>query len=95
MMKRYDMMTHMKTLETCLTERGQVSIPASVRKKMHLRPGQKLRWQVVSGAECRVLLAESGPVPGATAMLGYARQFRKTRRTSDWMRELREGEEKR
>lgn len=65
-----------------------------VRETMHLHPGQKLRWQVVSGAECRVLLAEPGPVPGAAAMLGYAKQFRKTRRTADWMRELRNGEEK-
>jgi hypothetical protein len=30
---------------------------------------------------------------GVWAMLGYASTFRKTRRTDDWMKELREGEE--
>jgi prevent-host-death family protein len=29
---------------------------------------------------------------GARAMLGYAKKFRKARRTADWMKELRAGE---
>jgi prevent-host-death family protein len=32
------------------------------------------------------------PPVGARAMLGYAKKFRKTRRTTDWMKELRAGE---
>ena len=31
-------------------------------------------------------------VVGATAMLGFAKTFRRTRRTADWMKELRAGE---
>ena len=42
----------------------------------------------------RLLPAEkSGRHPvGASAMLGYAKKFRRTRRTADWMKELRAGE---
>ena len=34
-----------------LTERGQISMPASLRRKMHLKAGQKLRWESVSETE--------------------------------------------
>lgn len=79
-------------METVLTERGQVSIPAQVRRHMHLRSGTKLRWQEISEHECRVVVAQEGCGAGARAMLGYARQARKTRSTEEWIRELREGD---
>jgi len=82
----------MKTMETLLTERGQTSIPAQVRRHMHLTPGTKLRWQEVSENECRLVVADSGRGSGARAMLGYAKQFREARPTSEWMHELRDGE---
>jgi AbrB family looped-hinge helix DNA binding protein len=79
--------------ESTLTERGQVSIPASLRKAMNLRPGQRLKFTPVSDHEFRVVTQNDAP-PGPIAMLGYARRFREgpARRTSAWMRELREGE---
>jgi AbrB family looped-hinge helix DNA binding protein len=83
----------MKTLETVITRRGQVSVPAAVRSKMRLRPGQRVVWQPVSEQECRMLVAEAKTPAGPLAMLGYARTFRETRRTSEWLRELRQGEE--
>ncbi len=79
--------------ETIVTERGQVSVPASLRKSMGLLPGRKLHWEQVSDREIRVSLqAESAA--GPLAALGYARRIRKTppRTTADWMRELREAE---
>ena len=84
----------MKTLETVITKRGQVSVPATVRHTMRLRPGQRVVWQTVSEHECRMLVAEATAPAGPLAMLGYARTFRETRRTADWMRELRQGEER-
>ncbi|WP_083767796.1 AbrB/MazE/SpoVT family DNA-binding domain-containing protein [Opitutus terrae] len=79
--------------ESTLTERGQVSVPASVRKALNLRPGQRLRWQRISDREVRVSVA-SVASPGPLAVLGYARKLRQTpRATADWMRELRAGEE--
>jgi AbrB family looped-hinge helix DNA binding protein len=79
--------------DSVVTERGQVSVPASLRRAMNLRPGQKLHWEQVSEREIRVSLPAENP-PGPLAMLGHARLIRNTppRRTADWMRELREGE---
>ena len=82
----------MKTLVTTVTERGQVSIPAEVRKTLHLEPGMRLVWQTVSDHECRVDVQHANERPGAMATRGYAKRFRKTRPTSDWLRELRDGE---
>jgi AbrB family looped-hinge helix DNA binding protein len=82
----------MRTLVTTVTERGQVSIPAEVRKRMRLSPGRRILWEAVSETECRVRVSEEARAPGAVAMLGYARRFRKPRRTSAWLKELRKGE---
>jgi len=79
--------------EATLTERGQISVPAALRKAMNLRPGQRLKFAPVSDHEFRVFTENETP-PGPIAMLGYARKVRKepARRTSEWMKELREGE---
>jgi AbrB family looped-hinge helix DNA binding protein len=79
--------------QSTLTERGQISVPASLRKAMKLRPGQQLKFAAISDHEFRVFTMNDTP-PGPIAMLGYARKLRSgpARRTSDWMRELREGE---
>lgn len=84
----------MNTLMTVVTERGQTSIPAKIRKQMNLKPGQKLRWQKVGDNECRVFHDCSEEGLGPIAMLGYARKFnpQDPRTTDEWMRELREGE---
>lgn len=84
----------MNTLITVVTERGQTSIPAQIRKQLNLKPGQKLRWQKVGDNECRVFHEQSEDMPGPIAMLAYARKFnpQDLRGTEAWMRELREGE---
>ncbi len=83
----------MKTLITTLTERGQVSVPSAIRKKMHLKPGQHLIWQAVTDSECRVVVEKASHKPrGARAMLGYGKRFGPQKSTDEWMKELREGE---
>ncbi len=79
--------------EARLTERGQISVPAELRKAMNLKPGQRLKFVPVSNHEFRVFTENDAP-PGPLAMLGYARKLRGTpaRRTSEWMKELRENE---
>ena len=75
-----------------LTERGQVSVPAELRRAMQLRPGQRLFWEKVSDREMRVTV-ELDPVSGPMAALGYARKFQnKPRSTAAWMEEIRQGE---
>jgi AbrB family looped-hinge helix DNA binding protein len=91
MMNLHDILPFMN--EATLTERGQISVPAALRKKMGLRAGQRLKFAAVSEREFRVF-AENDAPPGPMAMRGYARKLRggPTRRTSAWMKELREGE---
>jgi len=78
--------------ESTLTERGQISLPAALRRALRLRPGQKLRFEAVSDREFRVF-APPCEAPGPLAALGYARRLgTRARTTKDWMKELREGE---
>lgn len=78
--------------ESTLTERGQISLPAALRRALRLRPGQKLRFEQVSDHEFRVF-APVDKIPGPMPMLGYGRRLGgPTRRTQDWMQELRQGE---
>ena len=75
-----------------VTERGQVSIPAHLRKELSLTKGQQLLWEKTGEHEIRVTILPGQEPQGAVAMLGFAKRFRKTRRTQEWMTELREGE---
>lgn len=86
-------MKRMKTHVTTLTERGQVSIPADFRSDLGLKPGDKLLWRVAEDRSLQLAVCEPPPRKGAMAMLGYAKTFRDTRTTAEWMKELREGEE--
>jgi len=78
---------------TVVTDRGQVSIPSHLRRELALGKGKKVLWRKVNDRELRVTVIEEGRPAGAKSMLGFARRYRpEPRRTSDWMRELREGE---
>ena len=77
---------------TVVTERGQTSIPSELRRILHLTKGQRLLWERVSDRELRVTIIDAPKPAGAKAMLGFAKRFRDTRSTADWMDELREGE---
>jgi bifunctional DNA-binding transcriptional regulator/antitoxin component of YhaV-PrlF toxin-antitoxin module len=82
----------MKTKAARVTDREQVSIPAMVRKRLNLTSGQRVTGEPVSDHECRMVVVSAARVPGATAMLGYAAKFRRVRRTSEWMADIRQGE---
>lgn len=83
-----------KSEVTVVTERGQVSIPAGLRRDLELAPGRRVRWEKVTPVELRVVVLPPEKPRGAEAMRGFARRFRETpRRSDDWMRELREGED--
>lgn len=79
---------------TVVTERGQISIPASIRKELNLKPGQALIWEKLSDRECLVRIPQKKKPLGAKAMLGFAARFRgeKGMPTDKWMAILREGE---
>lgn len=83
----------MKTLVTKVTERGQTSIPAEIRTRLALKPGMSIVWEQREGTfSCIVSVVQHPQRRDARSMLGFARRFRKTRTTAEWMAELREGE---
>lgn len=79
---------------TVVTEQGQSSIPAAVRRELALEAGQQLHWEKISERECRVRVVVNAKPKGANAMLGFASKFRGDlgRPTAKWMKELREGD---
>jgi AbrB family looped-hinge helix DNA binding protein len=81
---------------TVVTERGQVSIPAVIRKALGLKAGQPLLWEKISDRECLVRIPRKKTKRSdIKAMIGFAARFRgeKGRPTAEWMAELREGEQ--
>jgi bifunctional DNA-binding transcriptional regulator/antitoxin component of YhaV-PrlF toxin-antitoxin module len=83
----------MKEAVTTLTERGQVSMPSSLRKKLGLLPGRKIIWKYISENEIRLLIGDRKPKQKGMmrgAMKKY--QIGESRTTADWMKVLREGE---
>jgi len=79
---------------TVVTERGQVSIPATIRKELGLKTGQPLVWEKISDRECLVKVPRKRKPVGAMAMICFAAKIRceKGRRTAEVIAELREGE---
>ena len=75
-----------------VTDRGQVSIPANLRQELGIEKGQRLLWEKAGEHEIRIVVLQEPAPRGAKAMLGFARRFRPTRSTQEWMDELREGE---
>ena len=80
-----------------ITKRGQVTIPAVLRREMHLTRGQTIIWEKVSATECRIYvqpLAEMKRVkPDPVAALKFAAEHGlQTMSSAEWLRVLREGE---
>lgn len=82
----------MRTLVTMVTERGQVSVPAEIRRELGLEPGTRLCWELADDQRCTVFARKPAHPSGAQAMRGFARTFRAPRRTEEWLNELRAGE---
>ena len=71
-----------------------MSIPARIRREMHLQPGQTVVWEVISTTECRLIVLPTPQiVPDPMAALGFARRHGLEEGSSDaLLAELREGE---
>ncbi len=79
--------------KTTVSERGQTAIPARLRREHAVAPGTELVWEALGPDEWRVhIVRKAVERPEPMRMLGFARRYRATRRTADWMRELREGD---
>ncbi|HEY0791298.1 MAG TPA: AbrB/MazE/SpoVT family DNA-binding domain-containing protein [Chthoniobacterales bacterium] len=82
-------------MKTTITERGQVSIPAALRRDMHLEAGQMVVWEQLSATECRLIIEKPRKVtPDPFAAIGFAqRHGMPAATTEEWLKILREGEE--
>jgi bifunctional DNA-binding transcriptional regulator/antitoxin component of YhaV-PrlF toxin-antitoxin module len=69
-------------------------MPAALRKKLGLRPGQPLMWKMISDTECRVVVVRKPVDRRGHSMRGFMKRFQKSMpaTTSGWMELLREGE---
>ena len=81
-------------MKTTITERGQISIPAQLRRAMRLVPGQTVVWEKVSATECRLIVEPRSVVkPNPLAALNFAKKHGlPQRRSAEALMELREGE---
>ena len=70
-----------------MSERGQVSVPISIRNALGLTPSSLIAW-TLDAETCTATLSpvRTPQKGGAQAALGFAARFRKTRRTADWLR---------
>lgn len=90
------MIKDMTTITTTrITERGQISIPASLRESLGLRSGTAVSWRIADDG--KGLLGVPVALPAARArsardVVGWGRKYHAPRRTAEWMAELREGE---
>jgi AbrB family looped-hinge helix DNA binding protein len=84
----------MTKMHATLTERGQISIPSKIRRRANLKPGDHLRWEMISDREFRVVVADRPQAQGAYAAIGYIKRLNphETRSTDEIMRELRDGD---
>ena len=70
-----------------MSERGQVSVPISIRNVLGLTPSSLIAWTLNAETGTATLSPVRTPQKGgAQAALGFAARFRKTRRTADWLR---------
>ena len=70
-----------------MSERGQVSVPISIRNALGLTPSSRIAWTLDAETGTATLSPIRAPQKGgAQAALGFAARFRKTRRTADWLR---------
>jgi AbrB family looped-hinge helix DNA binding protein len=75
-------------IPTTLTERGQISMPASLRRELGLRPGQTLVWRKVADTEVRIQVPKRGQKASVRwAMKRFLPDGPMT--TADWLKLLR------
>ncbi len=73
-------------------------MPASLRKQLHLKPGQPLMWEIISDDECRVRIIRHRGNKTIQSVRGFMKRFQTDsvlpKTTAGWMKLLREGERK-
>ena len=83
---------HDKDDITVVTERGQTSIPAPLRRALKLARGDRLSWERISDTEIRLRLLKPKKKANPVAMIGYGSDLGITETSDAYMKRMREGE---
>ena len=75
-----------KTMVTKVSDRGQVSVPADVRAALGITPGVSIQWELVDDNSARVTAMVAHKNQGAQSLIGFAKRFRKLRRSDEWFK---------
>lgn len=75
-----------KSLITKVSARGQLSVPVDVRDAIGLKAGSLANWELLEDGSARVSVVKQTSEKGARDLLGFAKTFRRTRRSDDWFK---------
>jgi AbrB family looped-hinge helix DNA binding protein len=78
---RYAILVYLSFMRTKISKRGQISVPAKIRKQLRIGPNSMLEW-VVEGATARVIPVPADPVRAfrGSGKKGLVNQLLKERR---------------
>ena len=82
-------------MRTTLSERGQTAVPARIRERLHLKPGQQLEW-VESGDMIYILPVSKDPIKSfrgsSPGLFKVFMKYRNEERKKEKQRDKRRGE---
>ena len=71
-------------LKAKVSVRGQVALPAEIRKRLDIKTGDCVQFQFLTDGGVRMSLAQKNEPGQIHDMLGFARKFRKVRPSTEW-----------
>ena len=77
---------------TILTDRGQLQVPAWVRERLALQPGQRFAWSVLPDGDLQVHVVRQEAAARRTQWRAYARTTQGDRTSDEILAEMREAD---
>ena len=77
---------------TMLTDRGQIQVPAWVRERLALQPGQRFSWRVLPDGDLQVHVVRQEATARRAQWRAYARTTQGDRTSDDILAEMREAD---
>ena len=77
---------------TILTDRGQLQVPAWVRERLALQPGQRFAWSVLPDGDLQVHVVRQEATARRTQWRAYARTTLGERTSDEIFAEIRDGD---
>lgn len=77
---------------TMLTDRGQLQVPAWVRERLALQPGQRFAWRVLPDGDLQVHVVRHDATARRAQWRAYARTTQGERTSDEILAEMREAD---